>query len=245
MQPRLTGLAIAALLSALTWCTAELALMFRAWRGVPDLAVMVVSDQLTATQSIVDARLASLEQRTDAQATALRRDVLARVDVLIERTDARVTEALALSNRQLADALTIVDTRTGEMIGQTRATTEAAAGTLQSVQRIAAAWEPWMDCGGPGEGEGKVCLQSKMWWMTQKADSMMTSLAIATPKLVHAAELSAMSGQAAAASAAQTSANLAAITRPGPRWLRYAGMGLSVAAPGAQVAVPFVIGRLP
>ena len=103
----------------------------------------------------------------------------------------------------------------------------------------------WMDCGGPGEGEGKVCLQSKLWWMTQKADSVMTNVAIATPKLVHAAELSAMSGQAAAASAAQASANLAAITRPGPRWLRYAGMGLSVAAPGAQVAVPFVIGRLP
>jgi hypothetical protein len=80
--------------------------------------------------------------------------------------------------------------------------------------------------------------------MTLKADSVMTNIAIATPKLVEAAELSARSGQQAAASAALTSANLAAITKPGPRWLRWAGVGLSVAAPASQVAMPFVLGRL-
>lgn len=221
----------ALLLAVLAWCGVEFALAIRAWRALPDQVLMLASEQITATQAIVDARLASLEDRADAQLTATRAEVLRRVDALIERSDARVAESLAL-----------VDTRSAEILRQTEATTSAANGVLESTNRLTASLEPWLDCGTPEQG--RECLQSKLWWMTLKADSVMTNIAIATPRLVEAAELSARSGQQAAASAAQTSANLAAITKPGPRWLRWAGVGLSVAAPASQVAMPFVLGRL-
>lgn len=244
MSTKIVRGAAALVLAVLAWCGVELALTIRAWRALPGQVLMLASEQITATQSILDARLASLEARADIQLTATRAEVLRRVDSLIERSDARVAGTLAVADQRLAQSLALVDARTGEILQQTQAATSAATGLLTSTGRITASIEPWLDCGGPGYGEGKVCLQSKAWWMVQKADSMMTSLAVATPKLVQAAELSAMSGQAAAASAAQTSANLAAITRPGPRWLRYAGLGLSVAAPAATVAMPIVLGRL-
>jgi hypothetical protein len=219
------------LLAVLAWCGVECALTIRAWRALPDQVLMLASEQITATQSIVDARLASLEARADTQLTATRAEVLRRVDSLIERSDARVAESLAL-----------VDTRAAEILRQTEATTSAATGVLESTNRLTASLEPWLDCGTPEQG--RECLQSKLWWMTLKADSVMTNIAIATPRLVEAAELSARSGQQAAASAALTSANLATITKPGPRWLRWAGVGLSVAAPASQIAMPFVLGRL-
>lgn len=223
--------AAALLLAVFAWCGVELALAIRAWRALPDQVLLLTSEQITAMQAIVDARLASLEARANTQLTATRAEVLRRVDSLIERSDARVAESLAL-----------VDTRSAEILRQTEATTSAATGVLESTNRLTASLEPWLDCGSPEQG--RECLQSKLWWMTLKADSVMTNIAIATPKLVEAAELSARSGQLAAASAAQTSANLAAITQPGPRWLRWAGVGLSVAAPASQVAMPFVLGRL-
>ncbi len=219
------------LLAVLAWCGVECALTIRAWRALPDQVLMLASEQITATQSIVDARLASLEARADTQLTATRAEVLRRVDSLIERSEARVAESLAL-----------VDTRTAEILRQTEATTSAATGVLETTNRLTTSLEPWLDCGTPEQG--RECLQSKLWWMTLKADSVMTNIAIATPRLVEAAELSARSGQQAAASAALTSANLATITKPGPRWLRWAGVGLSVAAPASQIAMPFVLGRL-
>lgn len=222
--------AAALLLAVLAWGGVELALAIRAWRALPDQVLMLANEQITATQAIVDARLASLEARADTQLTATRAEVLRRVDSLIERSDARVAESLAL-----------VDNRAAEILRQTEATTAATTGVLESTNRLTASLEPWLDCGTPEQG--RECLQSKLWWMTLKADSVMTNIAIATPKLVEAAELSARSGQEAAASAAQTSANLAAITRPGPRWLRWAGLGLSIAAPASQIAMPFVLGN--
>jgi len=219
------------LLAVLAWCGVECALTIRAWRALPDQVLMLASEQITATQSIVDARLASLEARADTQLTATRAEVLRRVDSLIERSDTRVAESLAL-----------VDTRTAEILRQTESTTSAATDVLETTNRLTASLEPWLDCGTPEQG--RECLQSKLWWMTLKADSVMTNIAIATPRLVEAAELSARSGQQAAASAALTSANLATITKPGPRWLRWAGVGLSVAAPASQIAMPFVLGRL-
>jgi len=234
--------AAALLLAVLAWCGVEFALAVRAWRALPDQILMLTSEQLTATQAIVDTRLASLEDRADAQLTSTRTEVLRRVDSLITLSDARVSDTLAIADQRLADSLTLVDTRTGQILRQTEATTAAATGVLESTNRLTASLEPWLDCGTPEQG--RECLQSKLWWMTLKADSVMTNIAIATPRLVEAAELSARSGQQAAASAAQTSANLASITKPGPRWLRWAGVGLSVAAPASQVAMPFVLGRL-
>ncbi|MCL4796579.1 MAG: hypothetical protein KJZ84_18590 [Bryobacteraceae bacterium] len=230
------------LLAVLVWCGVEVALAVRAWRALPDQVLMLASEQITTTQAIVDARLASLEDRADAQLTASRAEVLHRVDTLISRSDARVADTLAVADQRLAESLALVDTRTAEILRQTETTTSAATGVLESTNRLTTSLEPWLDCGTPEQG--RECLQSKLWWMTLKADSVMTNIAIATPKLVEAAELSARSGQQAAASAAHTSANLAAITKPGPRWLRWAGVGLSVAAPASQVAMPFVLGRL-
>lgn len=223
--------AAALLLAVLAWCSVEFALAIRAWRSLPDQVLMLASEQITATQAIVDTQL-----------TSTRAEVLRRVDTLIARSDARVADTLVATDQRLAESLALVDTRTAEVLRQTESTTTAATGVLESTNRLTASLEPWLDCGTPEEG--RECLQSKLWWMTLKADSVMTNIAIATPKLVEAAELSARSGQQAAASAAQTSANLAAITKPGPRWLRWAGVGLSVAAPASQIAMPFVLGRL-
>jgi hypothetical protein len=223
--------AAALLLAVLAWCGVEVALAVRAWRALPDQVLMLTSEQITATQAIVDTQL-----------TSTRAEVLRRVDTLIARSDARVADTLAVADQRLAESLALVDTRTAEVLRQTESTTAAATGVFESTNRLTASLVPWLDCGTPEQG--RECLQSKLWWMTLKADSVMTNIAIATPKLVEAAELSARSGQQAAASTAQTSANLAAITKPGPRWLRWAGVGLSVAAPASQVAMPFVLGRL-
>ncbi len=80
--------------------------------------------------------------------------------------------------------------------------------------------------------------------MTLKADATMTAIATAAPKVAEAVEGSTLAAQQAAQSAAVTSQNVALLTKPGPRWLRYAGLGLSIAAPASQIALPFAVGAL-
>ena len=205
-------------LCALTWCGIEAALVLRDWRGVPDQVLALTSNQLTAAQGMVDARLASIE----------------------ERADARTGDALALVDHRLGK---VTETVAG-IGGKAEETARSATRLVDSAERISRSLEPWLDCGGENSGEGKDCLQRRAWWMTLKADATMTAIATAAPKVAEAVEGSTLAAQQAAESAAVASQNVALLTKPGPRWLRYAGLGLSIAAPASQIALPFAVGAL-
>lgn len=230
-------------LCAIAWLAAESALTVRAWRSVPDAVLSLTSEHLTSLQGVADGRLASVEAKADAQMSAARRDILARLDTLVDRMDVRAGDLIARADARTGEAIGRADARLGEVTSQTGRTLAAAETSLNSTRRLTAAWEPWLDCGGPGEGEGKDCLQRKVWWMTLKADSALTEVAKAAPLVSESVQASTLSAQQAAASAAMTSQNLAALTKPGPKWLRYVGLGVTIAAPASQVALPFVVQR--
>jgi len=243
MKPALTIAGVFALVCAGYLCI-ECALAVREWRALPDQLLMLTSEQLAAAQGIVDHRLASLEAKTDAQLTATRGEVLARVDALIEHADARTGEALNLVDVRTGETLALLDTRTGEITktvegiaADTEKTVQATTRVVESTERLTRSIEPWLDCGSDEPGQGKDCMQRKFWWMTIKADSAMTELAKAAPKLAEASDQTARA-------TAETAQNIAVMTRPGPRWMRYVGLGLSIAVPAAQIATPFVLGAV-
>jgi hypothetical protein len=234
MKSTVQAAAIIALACA-AWLLCECALTARAWRGIPDAALLLASDHMTAVETLADERLASIEQHADNQVTAARRDITQRLDALLVRADERTGEALDRADARVGQAIERADARLGEVTTQTGSTAAA-------VNRTIATMDPWLDCGGPGEGQGKDCLQRKVWWMTLKADAALTEVATAAPKIVDSVQASTLSAQQAAASAAMTSQNLAALTKPGPKWLRYAGIGLAIVVPASQIALPLVVG---
>lgn len=216
------------LLLLLCWMAAEAALFLRASRRAAEV-LPAAAEQLRLTADMglrelverADRRLASVEQRAaDA----------------VSRADARIGEALYLADARLAEALSEVR---GVRVEAQVAIAEMRgliADVRQSHATAAARLDYWTDCDANG-----LC------WQGAATDTLLAvrraalSVDQAMPRIVAAAEGSAAGVQATAQASAQTAENLARITQPGPRWLRYLGFGLGLAAPAAQTALPFAV----
>lgn len=217
------------LMAAAIWLLCEAALTMRAWRGIPDATLMLASEQLTALQAMTDQRLASLEDRADQQLTATRRDVLRRVDTLIDRVDARTGEALARADARLGETTAAVTS----VADQANATMASVDPTVQAVNSLS-----------PSLMRNALGTIAAAKVTAGETAQTMRTLREAAPEITESIKASATASQEAATAAAMTSQNLANLTRPGPKWLRYVGLGLSVAAPASQIALPFALGRL-
>lgn len=228
----------AACLVALCWLLAETALTMRATRRAVDDLVQVA-----------DWHAAELERRADERI----KDALAlldrRLSSIEQRADTLVTGAVQAAERQVARGLQAADARLAETLAevrQLRIEAQAAvsetrgliADVRQSHATAAARLDYWTDCQQNG-----LCWQGAATDVLLAVRRAALSVDQAMPRIVAAAEGSAAGMQATAQASAQTADNLARITQPGPRWARYLGLGLSIAAPAAQTALPFVIRR--
>ena len=213
-------------LIAFAWAGVECARTARAWRGVPDAALALTSEQLTALQAMTDHRLASLEARTDAQITSARGDVLNRMDTLIGRLDARAGEVIDRADVRLGETTAAVN----RVADQATASMASIDPTVQAVNHLA-----------PSLMRNALGTIAAAKVTAGETALTMRTIREAAPEITSSITASAVASQEAAASAALTSQNLAKLTRPGPTWLRYLGLGLTVAAPASQVAFPFIL----
>jgi hypothetical protein len=199
--------------------------------------------------ALLDRHAAEIERRADERLG----DVLAMLDRRLasieQRADARLAGAVLATERQVSGAIERADVRLAETLVEVRALREEAQaavaearGLIADVRRThataAARLDYWTDCD-----------QNGLCWQGAATDTMLAirraalSVDRAMPQIVASAEASAQGVKATAQASAQTAENLARITQPGPRWLRYLGLGLGVAAPAAQTALPFVLRR--
>lgn len=224
-----------ACLLALCWLLVECALAVRAARRAADDAV-----------ALIDWHAAEIERRADERigdAIAMLDRRLASIE---QRADARLANAVRASERQIAGAVERADARLFETLAEVRALRGEAQTAIAEASSLISDARPgvqaWSSLSPQLAANALGAVAAIKVTAGQTAQTM-REIERATPDIVASIEASALASQHAAQSAAQTSQNLAEITRPGPRWLRYVGIGLGVAAPAAQTALPFVIRR--
>jgi methyl-accepting chemotaxis protein len=215
-------------LLAASWLLAEAAFTLRAWRSVPDHVLELANNHLTALSSIADARLAHAEDRVDAQVTALRKDLLGLAGGFVERADARTGETLNL-----------LDARTRAIVAAVEKPSDALTVSIESLDPTINAVNDL----SPSLMRNALGTVAAVKVTAGETAQTMKTIRDAAPEIATSIKASANASQQAALSAAQTSQNLATLTKPGPKWLRYAGLGFQIAVPAAQVATPFMLNR--
>lgn len=230
------SIAAVACLLAGTWLLCEGALTLREWRMVPGRVVSLADARMKDAIAVSDGRMASLEAKLDSQLTALRGDLRATSKDFLQVADKHAGVAIGRADARMGETVAVLDATTAEI-------TKPLVETLATYQRIPAVvgerLDPWTNCVGNG-----ACWQAQFTASLGSARYTMGQVARAAPSITESVKLSTLAAQQTAQSAAITAQNAAQITKPGPRWLRYLGMGLSVAVPASQIAVPFVIGNV-
>jgi hypothetical protein len=106
-----------------------------------------------------------------------------------------------------------------------------SAGTV-----VAARLDYWTNCDANG-----LCWQGAITDTLLAARRAALTVDRVAPRMAEAAEATSASVAATAQASAETAKNIALITKPAPRWARWAGITLGIAAPAAQVALPFAV----
>jgi len=219
MRTAVSITAIGALV-ALTWCAAEAALCLRAWREFPAQVASRVDDRIQEAMLRADDQISGARADAMRELTRTRRELLLRVDNLASLLDARSGEI----QRDMA--------ATSVQLGNVAS---AATSLVEDARPGVRAWSNL----SPALAANALGLVAAAKVTAGQTAQTMREIERATPELIQSVKVSATASQQAAQSAAQTSANLAQITKPGPRWLRWVGIGTSIAVPASQVALPF------
>lgn len=220
--------------ATLCWLLGEAALAVRATRRVAENVVAVVDHRVAELGWLADARLGEAIAVLDRRLASIEQRATAQLAGAVQAAERQVTRGLEAADARLGETL--------EEVRQLRLEAQAAVSEARSLivdaRRAAARFDYWTDCEQNG-----LCWQGAATDVLLAVRRAALSVDRAMPRIVEAAEGSAAGVQATAQASAQTAENLARLTRPGPRWLRYVGLGLGVAAPASQVALPFVVRR--
>ena len=216
---------LAAVALALVWAMAEAALTMRAWRELPGEIVVLADDRLADVISRADEQISAARADAAREIARTRWALLGRVDGLASRVDARLGEIQK------------------EVAGVSSRAQEAASTATSLLEDARPGVQAWSSL-SPSLAANTLGLLAAAKVTAGESAQTMRHVRLATPEIVQAIQASAIASQQAAQSAAQTSQNLAELTKPGPRWLRWVGLGASVAVPASQVAMPIVIGRI-
>jgi len=207
----------------------EAAWTVREMRTVPDR----LERQVECTRRDLVARLDMAQTATNKQVDALRADLrreiditraglLARVDAAADRVDSRAAE---------------LQQQAAEVMSRATDTASSAAALLEDARPAVQAWAKL----SPALASNTLGLVAASKVAAGQAAQTMREIERATPDLLASVRVSALASQEAAQSAARTSQNLATLTAPGPKWLRYVGVGAAIAVPAAQVALPLTV----
>lgn len=224
-----------ACLAALCWLLVEAAWTVRTARRTTEELVALADWHAAELERRADERLGDLLQTLDRRLASIER-----------RADARLAGAVQAADARVADTVERADARLAEMLAEVRGLRLEAQAAVAEARLLVGDARPgvqtWASM-SPHLAANALGAIAAVKVTAGQAAQTMREIERATPDIVASIEASALASQQAAQSAAQTSQNLAQITRPGPSWLRYVGMGLSIAAPAAQTALPFVIRR--
>lgn len=227
-----------AVVAALCWLVVECALTVRAARQAADDLVVLADWHGAELERLADERLGDALELVDRRLASIE-----------ERADRRLAGAVLIAERQVAGAVERADGRLAETLVEVRAlrletqsAVSEARGLIADVRKTHSDYVRRIDYYTDCENNG-LCWQGAATDALLAARRAALSVDQAMPRIVAAAEGSAAGVQATAAASAATAANLAELTKPGPRWLRWVGLGLGVAAPAAQVALPFALRR--
>lgn len=223
-------------LASLAWLLVECAITVRSSRKIAEELVAIADHHASEIErraderigdvlDVLNRRLASIEQRADIVLSRAVRSAESQVASAVRTADSRLVDALEEVRQIRAETQLAVAEARG-LISDVRRTHEEAAKRL----------DYWTNCE-----------QNGLCWQGVATDTMLAvrraalSVDRAMPQIVASAQASAQGVQATAQASAQTAENLAKLTQPGPRWLRYLGVGMSIAAPASQIALPFVL----
>lgn len=213
----------------------EIALLAGALRHETEIRARVTAE----LPVLVDrhARLIRKEARQEIQETRklllreiadTRSDAMEAIRETSDKLDARLAETVAEFRPLLSDSQRLV-----------RESQTLVASYSQLPDRLAYANRWLWDC-----ENYSGCLQSQTLALVGSARHTMGQVAKAAPGIVESMDRLADSSGKAAENLSVSAANLAEITRPGPKWLRRIGLVGSVALPFAQISTPFVIWKL-
>jgi len=218
------------LYAAMTVVLLQLALLLheatRAIRTLPDRIIELASSECQATREAALQAIAALQKDAVKEIDTTRSMLIGRADQKMDRIVSILDERTREIQRDVAAA-------------SSRATETATTATslLEDARPAVQAWAKI----SPELAANTLGLVAASKVTAGQAAQTMREIQRATPDIVASIQASATASQQAAMSAAQTSQNLAIITKPGPRWLRYLGIGAAVAVPASQVAIPAVL----
>ncbi len=172
-----------------------------------------------AERQMIATRATLLEEVRSTRAAAERQIASTRADLLAE---------LAATRDVARQELSAVRTDLQPVLKESQALMAEYRG-LPDRAAYATRWL-W-DC-----SEYSACLQSQTLALVGSTRYTMGRVAQAAPRIAAAVERAADSSVAATEDLRQTSANLAALTRPSKGWIRHTVTGLQIAVPMAQLA---------
>jgi len=218
-----------ALLVVLVWIGVETALTVRELRRIPAR----VEQQIALTRKDLMAAIADAEDRAEREIASTRSALSAQLDLTRVGLLARVDAAGVSLDARAAE----IQQQAVQGMSRIAETASTAASLLEDARPGVQAWAKL----SPALAANTLGTVAAVKVTAGQAAQTMREIERATPDLLASVRVSALASQQAAQSAAQTAQNMAAITNPGPRWLRFVGVGATVAVPAAQVALPMAV----
>ena len=193
-------------------------------RQLPDL----VRAELAQTRAAAIQEIETTRHELRQELRITRQQALVAVNTMTERLDRRLEMASAQLNPLIEDSRSLVQE------------SQAAISVYSKLPDRLAYANRWLwDC-----ENYSGCLQSQTLALVGSARYTMGQVAKAAPGMVSSMDRLADSSGRAAENLAASSANLATITQPGPKWLRKIGFAASLAVPFAQTTTPFILWKL-
>lgn len=188
----------------------------------------LVERQLEGVRQDARQEIAATRAVLQAEIRSTRQEASVLLQQASDRIDARVSEAMEELKPLVADSRKLV-----------QESQNLVASYSQLPDRLAYANRWLWDC-----ENYSGCLQSQTLALFGSARYTMGQVAKAAPGIVASMDRLADSSGRAAENLSISAANLAEITRPGPKWVRRIGMAGSLALPFAQISTPFILWRL-
>lgn len=233
MIVHIRNLAIAVAFAALAWVFVEGALTVRTTRA--ELA----GTQVFLKAEFTDTRNALLEEMRYARVDLIRQIDAARGRLIAEIATAR-RDSTSLIDKHAAELTARADSQITELRGDiVRGTTpvlRSTVGLLDTYQAIPGEvrqdLRPWLDCRGNGS-----CWPAQITATIGATRATLGQVARSAPKVATSLERSAEASERATDATARAMGNVAELTRPMPRWVRYP---LQILGPTSPIWVPLI-----
>jgi len=236
---RVRELLTVAVLVLLGWVLVECALTIHAWRDVPERVVMLADDRLSDATMRADEQISLLRRDLREEIGETRSELRGEIAATRSEVLGTIRPVVENANQTITDARGLVVSADGA-IRESRAAVESVHSTVEEARPFVRSWASL----APAMSANTLGTLAAVKVATGEFAQTMRHIRLATPEVVAAVRASADAASVGSQAAARTAENLAAVTRPAPKWIRGALYGVSIAAPVATIALPFAIRRI-